>query len=136
MAMHQTPLVLRIISVLFIAVLTIPMSGLSQLLYLCSMTGEIGPRCCCQHEAQDHDEKTVQVPSCCESVNTAFQSSSCRIQMKASQDQKTRMLATVAHVNVTKKIPALQMQDGVLGSRAPPKSTGPPIFIRCCSFLI
>ena len=138
MAIHQAQLVLRTMSVLLIVLLTIPISGLGQLLYLCSMTGEIGPRCCCQHLEQIEDRKdaTIHAPSCCESVNTENYHSVGQVQIKGSQDQINRILAVVTHWNMSQSTRVSRVEETVLGSRAPPKSTGPPIFVRYCSFLI
>ncbi len=138
MALRNLQLVMRAMALVMAMLVAVPASGLGQLLYFCTMTGEVGPKCCCQHEVgQDRVEvPTMSAAPCCEIVSAEQQVPPTRVEIHPPQFE-TPQLATLP----------FKPADGTLvrvptrlalphGSRGPPPDTGPPIFIKHCSYLI
>jgi hypothetical protein len=120
--------------------LAAPASGLGQLLYFCTMTGEVGPKCCCQYEAEvdaDASESaTLAVAPCCMFDSADQQLQPTRVEVVLSEIE-TQQFVALPYLEDSPLLVRKSTGNVLsLGSRGPPPDTGPPLFIKYCSYLI
>jgi hypothetical protein len=115
-----------------------PASGLSQLLYFCTMTGEVGAKCSCMHEAKTiaPDGPTLAAASCCELVSSDAELQPIRAEVIAPELEapETTGLPSSPVDQVLAQISAELVRSN--GARGPPPWADPPLFIQHCAYLI
>lgn len=107
------------------------------LLHLCSMSGQVKSHCCCQKGGNaDEGTQLERDMRCCELKVTESLRPAATV--RDGQAPQAPELAVVALVPQAASLGVPATDDGLLplGARAPPEHTGPPIFVRNCSFLI
>jgi hypothetical protein len=138
MASRKFEIVVRAMALMMALVLAAPTSGLGQLAYFCSMTGEVGERCCCRHEAEkaSPDGPTMSAAPCCEIFNPDEQLQPTRFELKSPEFETPEFVAlpTASDDRIQVRKPTRVALPH--GARGPPPDTGPPLFIQNCSFLI
>ncbi len=137
-AFRHFKLVVRAMALMMAVLVAAPTSGLGQLLYFCTMTKDVGPRCCCQHEAQ---QDTIEGPSltaapCCEIVSAEEQIPPTRVEVVWPELETPQFVAMPFQPGFRTPVRAPTRLTMPHGPRGPPPDTGPPIFVRYCSYLI
>ena len=113
----------------------VPASGVSELLYFCSMTGKVGRKCCCQHETQEETAQgsSLFAPPCCKLVSTNQQLQPPRVEV-ISPELETSQIVTLPYESGDRFVVAVPMRLALPhDSRGPPDT---PLFIKHCSYLI
>jgi hypothetical protein len=124
----------------FVVVLAVaaPASGLSQLLYFCTMTGEVGPKCSCMHEVKTiaPEGPALSAAGCCELVSSDAQLQPIWAELTAPELESPEPmgLPTSPVEPAVAQIPAELMWSN--GPRGPPPWADPPLFIQHCAYLI
>ena len=138
MTLRNLQLVVRSIALVIAVLVAFPVSGLGQLLFFCTMTGEVGPKCCCQHEVEPDalEGPSLRAASCCEVVSAEQQVPPMRVQVQASQFETPQFSALRFTLSDRTRVCAPTGLALPHGSRGPPPDTGSPIFIKHCSYLI
>ena len=139
MVTRKLKIVVRMMALLMAILVALPAIGLGSLQYFCTMTGEVGPKCCCQHEADgaELDVPSVSAGQCCEVVSAERQVLPTRVEVITPDLEGPQFVL----------LPQASSDDRLLvraptrlavphGSRGPPPATGPPLFIQHSSFLI
>jgi hypothetical protein len=120
-----------------------PASGLGKTLYFCTMTGEVGAKCGCDHEesADVADAPTIGAASCCEVVSVEKQLPPAFVEVVAPDLETPKIVALLDKSDhwLLTCTPNLRVEPW--GPRGPPpdpvySSGGPPLFINHCSYLI
>ncbi len=138
MVLRTIPFVVRALALGLAILVAVPASGLGQLVYFCTMTGEVGPKCGCQHEVDlEHaGHPSVSTAPCCEIVSSEQHVPPTRVEVHTLQFE-TPNLVTLRFQPSHRTLGRVPMDLAVPhGPRGPPPDTGPPIFIRHCSYLI
>ncbi len=136
---HRNPkLVVRAMALMMALLVAVPASGLGQLLFFCTITGEVGPKCCCQHEVEQDalEVPSLRAASCCEVVSAEQQVPPTRVEVQAPQFETPQFVALPFAPSERTRVRAPTRLALPHGSRGPPPDTGPPIFIKHCSYLI
>ena len=138
MALRNLKLVVRVMALLMAILVAAPASGLGQLLFFCTMTGETGSKCCCQQEVEQDalDMPSLRAVPCCELVSAKQQIPPTRVKVQAPRFEKmkavvppfARIGGTLVRAPTRVALPH--------GFRGPPPDTWPPIFIKFNSFRI
>jgi hypothetical protein len=138
MALPNLQIVVRAMALVMAMLVAVPASGLGELLFFCTMTGEVGPKCCCQHEVEQDlvEGLSVSAVPCCEIVGSEQQVPPARVEVHTPKFETPQFAAllfkpgnhTQIHIPTRLALPH--------GSRGPPPDTGPPIFIKHSSYLI
>lgn len=122
-----------LLSALLVAALWANPQGIA---YLCSMSGERGPTCCCGPETPDPDriEAELERRDCCVAERT--QSSVPAATADVTEDQAPQ-IAGLAPKPTTEveSVPRLVHLVAAL-ARGPPQAIGPPPYLRNRSLLI
>lgn len=125
------------LTALFLAqAMVVPSGAIGALLFVCQMDGQARTSCCCESADEEAESSaTVERRSCCD-VHVTMGG-----QPPATLDHVTQQLErhSVAVVLPIAWRGPQPRQLGLLlplGARAPPPGTGPPIYIRNCSYLI
>ena len=115
-----------------------PANGLGQLLYFCSMTGAVGPQCCCEHEAEAllPDGLSISAAPCCDIVNQETRVPPARLEAISPDfdgpDHIAAHPSPIAERQVAVPSPRLLPRT----TRGPPFATGPPLYVENCTYLI
>ena len=105
--------------------------------YLCLMDGQVRSVCCCKTppaEAYKECARVERANDCCEVRVTEADLQPARVERTERQTQSPAVVATLPIVAQVPK-PASRDANPPLGARGPPE-TGPPLFVRNCSYLI
>jgi hypothetical protein len=117
--------------------LVAPASGLGQLLFYCTMTGEVGAKCCCHHEAADDDsDMALLAAACCEAVNADTAVTLNPLEFVTEQEERQNKFHQTNGVQANSKGFASTAHVLRKRARSPPADSGPPIFIKHCRYLI
>jgi len=140
MTIRNLQLLSRAMALLMAILLAVPASGLGQLVYFCSMTGEVGPKCSCQHEVEAFalDGPVLTVAACCEVVGSDSLLLPTRVEVVSPEFETSKWVALPykpAHRLLERNPTRLALLQSH-GSRGPPPDSGPPLFIKHCSYLI
>lgn len=106
--------------------------------YLCLMDGQTRSECCCkksQTEADDDCAKVERANRCCEVSVTTVDHQTARVEVTRHQLQLSPVLAVLPSVTQVQR-PAILEVELPPGARGPPPGSGPPLFVRNCSYLI
>ena len=134
---RHLPIFVRALALVMATLVAAPASGVGQL-FFCSMTGEVGQRCGCEHEVATSSVNTLSVSTapCCEAVDQQSRVQPVRVEALSSDFDGPDAVA--AH-----PVPAAQRHVSVASprllpypSRGPPFATGPPLYIENCAYLI
>ncbi len=136
MALRNLQFVVRAMALVMAILLAVPASGLGQLLFFCTMTGEVGPKCCCQHEVEHIEGPSLSTAPCCEVVSAESLVLPTRVEVQAPQFEVAQLADLPFKPSDRTRVRASTRLVLPLGSRGPPPDTGPPIFIKHCSYLI
>lgn len=138
MVFRNHTILARVLAVLMAALVALPASGLGQLLVLCTMTGEVGLECCCQHDAEaaSTDGPSVSSALCCEALSADPQVQPTRIQVVSSEFETPQFVALAYEADDRLLARAPTGLASAYASRGPPPDNGPSLFIKHCSFLI
>ena len=136
-------IVRHLMTLLMVLLITLSSKGLSQVIYLCTMTGQVGPLCCCQHMEELEERSKVEdstpdlsSPSCCElidqeSVYLSLHSPSSTLDLSSPYPQESTHQITHDQSTALKRSKVCSHSH----ARAPPlKATGPPLFIQYCTY--
>ena len=132
------PLILaRLATCLLALVMLIPSGAIGDVSYLCLMDGQVHSECCCkeaQAKADDACDHVVRADDCCEVCVTKADHAPTWVEASKHQPQPVPLLAKLP---VVAQVQPWAIQGASLPPRArgPPRS-GPPFFIRNCSYLI
>ncbi len=133
MLLRNLQLVMRALALGMIILVAVPASGIGDLLYFCTMTGEVGSKCCCQHEAPQDivAEPSLTAAPCCKVVSAEELIPPVRVEVVPPQFEPP-LLVVVSflpdHFPTAVRAPTqLNLPDG---------SCGPPLFVKHCSYLI
>jgi hypothetical protein len=127
----------RLVVLVTAATLLMPASALAQVLYLCTMSGLIGPKCCCS-APQEEPEAAPQGPrferpDCCEA-----QAQASRDAIAAAADHMPSvgpaMLVSTLTITDLIDLERAASISGAAQARGPP-ALGPPIYLENCSLL-
>jgi hypothetical protein len=132
------PVFVRAMALTMVFLVAAPASGLGQFLYFCTMSGEVGPKCCCAHRAQGDRSQvaTVSAPGCCELVGVDRLVQTPRVEVSPQEVEAPELLVLPPRPDTQQ---ARKRASGLAfcqSPRGPPPRTGPPIFIENCAFLI
>jgi hypothetical protein len=123
---------------LLLGLMLIAPGGLGQLLFFCSMTGELGAQCCCEHEAELtlSDQPTASSGPCCEAVSNDTLVPPSRVDSVVPElaSPSFVLAKTVAPASVYRL--ATRRTVAPYTARGPPPDTGTPLYILYSSFLI
>ena len=121
-----------------IALVAAPASGLGQLLFFCTMTGEVGSQCCCQHEVERdvREVSTLRAAPCCEVVSTEQPALLSWVEVPAPQLKTPPFITLSFAPSERTRVRAPTRLALPYDSRGPPPDAGPPIFIKHCSYLL
>ena len=138
MALLNLKLVVRAMALMMVLLVAVPASGLGQLLFFCTMTGAVGPKCCCQHEVEQDalEGASLRAAPCCEVVSAEQPISPTRDEVQEPQFETSKFIALSFTPSERTPVRAPTRLALPHGSRGPPPDTGPPIFIKHCSYLI
>lgn len=132
------PVFVRAMALTMVFLVAAPASGLGQLLYFCTMSGEVGPRCSCGHSTEGGQPQvaTASAPGCCELVGVDRLVQTPRVEVVPQEVEAPELLVLPPRPDAAL---ARDLSSGLAfcqSPRGPPPRTGPPIFIENCSFLI
>ena len=127
----------RLLALTIAATLLVPASALAQVVYLCKMSGSVGPRCCCSKPSEIPDaapcEPTVDAPDCCEA------------QLRSAEDGVRyggQSVPIVGPAVLASTLSFAELAARGTGSEAwarpqarGPPSIGPPVYLENCSLL-
>jgi hypothetical protein len=127
----------RLLAVIAALTLLAPASALAKVVYLCKMSGSIGPRCCCAHADETPETPAsgpaVDRPSCCEA-----QVQSARDAVASAADQLPPVGPAVLVTTLTFEELAERARASATlhapQARGPP-AVGPPVYLENCSLL-
>ena len=108
--------------------------------YLCSMSGEVGPSCCCASVDATHDAvqpdgtAKVERASCCD-VQRYDAQAPLGTHERSQGYAGAGVIGTVSSAVAPASLPA-PCEASLSEPRGPPLSLGPAIFVQNCSFLI
>ena len=143
MALRNLRIVMRMMALLMAILIAAPASGLGQTLYFCTMTGEVGAKCGCEHEesADVADGPAIGAASCCEVVGVEKQQPPAFIEAVAPDLETPKFVALIDKSDHWLPTPVPNFRLEPWGPRGPPPdpvtpSGGPPLFIDHCSYLI
>jgi len=130
---------LRVVAVLAIALVAAPAAAITEALWLCEMTGELGPRCCCSHgdSADEHDGPRFERAACCSLVDADTAGLVHSGDHGQSQLKPTFVLSGFKPRSGARNDllrPARLQRPSE--PRAPPLRAGPRLFIQHASYLI
>ena len=136
--MQIFPKLARAMALAMVILVAAPAAGLGQLLYSCAMTGEVGPRCCCMHEAKATalDGPVVATAPCCEIVRADPLVQPMRVEVVSPELETPDLIALPERPDDRRWAQASTGLVMPTGARTLPPHTGPPLFIRHCSILI
>ena len=106
--------------------------------YLCLMDGQTRSECCCEKvpaEAGDDCAKVERSNRCCEISVTTVDHQAARVEVARHQLQPAPVLAVIPSVAQVQRR-AIREVELPPGARGPPPRSGPPLFVRNCSYLI
>jgi hypothetical protein len=122
----------RALTLTAVFVLAAPGSALAPLLYLCSMSNAIGPKCCCNHaQAPDHQAPAAGNVSCCTTVSDAAASA---VTIFSGHSGSLELPLFHAPSQPSRGAGLSQRITTPLGPRAPPPDQ--PLFKVHCAYLI
>ncbi len=131
--------VLSAMALVMVILVAAPAGGPGQLLYFCAMTGQLGARCCCKAEASQDtaSSASLTVAPCCEIVGADEGLAPAAVKLVSPRLKPPQFVAVPCSPNCHRRV-LRTVARFVLphGSRGSPPGTGPPTFIRHCSFLI
>jgi hypothetical protein len=138
MRIRDIQLFVRMMVASIAILVSVPGTGLGHVLYLCSMTGQLGAKCCCDHEVQasNADGTSLSMTPCCEVVNGEQRLNPARVQ---SVSPKLAILQFIPPAYPQSRPERVTVSTGLVAlqaSRGPPFDTGSAIYIRHCSYLI
>ena len=138
MRVRALQLSVRILVFVLGLMMAVPASGLGQLLFFCTMTGQVGPRCCCQPEVREETEAGPKVSSapCCEVVRAEQPVPQVRAHVEAVQIEPPIVVTMTTPFRARARVHGPIASLLHWGPRGPPFDTGPPLFAKHCSFLI
>ena len=138
MAFGKSNLVVRAMFLMLALLLAVPVSGVGSLIFFCTMTGGLGPKCCCQYEVKQDaiDVPSVRAAPCCQEVSVERQVPPTRAEVQAPQFETPKFVASRCSTGEHTRVGALERLALPNSSRGPPPDTWPPICIKHCSFLI
>jgi hypothetical protein len=127
----------RLVALITAATLLVPASALAQVVYLCTMTGAIGPKCCCSSVSEEPraapSRAQFERPDCCEA-----QAQASRDAIAAAADHMPSvgpavLVSTLALADLFDLERASSLSRAAQ-ARGPP-ALGPPIYLENCSLL-
>ena len=135
MTLHRLSATLRALTLGAMILLAAPTSALAPLLYFCSMTGAVGPKCCCNHaQAPDPHEPAAGSIGCCAALNNSAAGAAHLLRDSAPSldlpliEAQPRPLTLRPAARLDRRAPAR------LGARSPPPDTA--LFKVHCTYLI
>ena len=135
MALRRFHRALRAVAFLVSVLLVFPVSSLASVQIFCSMTGEVGQACGCEHEASTDAEPTISAAPCCEIVSAEFPAPPPRADAPDIEGPELVALRPIAPtIEAPRRSPSRIAVPH--GARGPPSGTAPPLFLKYCSFLI
>jgi hypothetical protein len=116
--------------------LALPAAGLSELLFFCNMSGEIGPKCCCEHaDIAMTDGPSLSEASCCKEVSVQASAASAVAETAAPTSQFDGLVARLEDFAPRTSIAVDQSLAEPGAARAlPPPSLR--IFVANCSYIL
>ena len=140
MVIRNLQSVMRAPALMLVLLAAVPASGLSPLLYFCTMTGEVGPGCCCEHEGEVEPAtttgSTLSAAPCCEVVSADPQVQLTRVEIVSAELEAPRVVALSHQLSDRSQVHLAKRLALPHGSRGPPPDYGSPIFIQHCCYLI
>ena len=138
MAFRNLRIAMRALALVMACAVAVPAIGMGQLLYFCTMSGDVGPHCGCHHDAHADtiDGPSLTTAPCCELVGAEELVPPIRVEVIAPELETPQFVALPLQSG--RHIPVRAPTRLALphGPRGPPPDTGPPIFIKHCSYLI
>jgi len=130
-------LIIRAMAMMMAILVMAPSTGLAQTLYFCTMSGEVGPKCCCNH---DRDSLSAKGPAllatpCCEVSSKVSRHQAQGIQVEITKLKNPTFIALPEIVHASLIGVTLSQLALLNGSTSPP-NTGPSLCIQHCSYLI
>ena len=127
-----------VLSVGLAVMLSLQVSGLGKLLYACSMTGEVGPRCCCDHAREDRrdGQDALEGEPCCERVGERAVLQVIPSVSPELLPEELPLWRPPARVLARQALLIPGDQSPPPQARGPPRAQGPPLFLQHRSLLI
>lgn len=127
----------RLLALAVAATLLVPASALAQVVYLCKMSGSVGPRCCCSKAHADREaapcEPAADRPDCCEARVQAARDATLSNAERAPSVGPALLASTLTMAELTGLAEAAELRARPR-ARGPP-SVGPPVYIQNCTLL-
>ncbi len=126
------------VALVMVMLVVVSASGLGNLRYLCSMTGQVGRVCCCQDaaEAAVEDGLVWSGARCCEVVSVGTDLLPGLVVIVSGELERPRvvLLPQVRDTGSFTRVPVALAS--LHAPRAPPPDTGSRLFVELCSYLI
>jgi hypothetical protein len=127
----------RLVALITAATLLMPASALAQVIYLCTMSGAIGTKCCCSAAKEEPEAAPTgpqfERPDCCEAQAQAERDAIAAAADKLPSVGPAVLTATLS-VTELLDLGRLSTVSGAAQARGPP-ALGPPIYLENCSLL-
>ena len=137
MTLRRLPIIVRMMASLMAILLAAPTGGAGQFVYFCTMTGERGPKCGCQHDAEASEpHSSLSAVPCCEVVGANAQLQPTRIEVISPEFETPQFVALPFASAHRLQLSATTSIARSYGARGPSPDIGPPLFIKHCSYLI
>ena len=127
----------RLFALAVAATLLMPASALAQVVYLCKMSGSIGPRCCCSKPSEIPEaapcDPAVSAPDCCEAQLRTAEDGVLHAGESAPTVGAAVLASTLRFAELTER--ASSSQAWARPQARGPPGIGPPVYLENCSLL-
>jgi hypothetical protein len=114
----------------------VPSSAVASIFYVCQMTGQAGPSCCCasseREQRQEREQARFERPACC-TAEVAHAERAPAVPSSPAEVPVAALVETISQLVLYEAGSAANVWNAQR-SRAPPHR-GPPLYLENCSFL-